>query len=125
MQKSPRRMINTNNNWHHLNKLPLADPKYNIPGDNDILLGGDIRDEIVMKGLHLSKNGSPVAQRTKLGWILNGKVKQQDDEIYTFATITEEDAVDEQLKKFWQIDEMNTDTESRPIHAHIYRITLF
>lgn len=66
MQKSPRRMINTNENWYHLNKLPLADPKYNI------LLGGDVWDEIVMKGLRLSNNGSPVAQRTKLGWILNG-----------------------------------------------------
>lgn len=65
-------MINTNENWYHLNKLPLADPKYNIPGDIDILLGGDVWDEIVMKGLRLSKNGSPVAQRTKLGWILNG-----------------------------------------------------
>lgn len=65
-------MINTNENWYHLNKLPLADPKYNIPGDIDILLGGDVWDEIVMKGLRLSKNGSPVAQRTKLEWILNG-----------------------------------------------------
>lgn len=65
-------MINTNEKWYHLNKLPLADPKYNIPGDIDILLGGDVWDEIVMKGLRLSKNGSPVAQRTKLGWILNG-----------------------------------------------------
>lgn len=110
MQKSPRKMINTNENWHHLNNLPLADPKYNIPSDVDILLGGDVWDEIVMKGLRLSKNGSPVAQRTKLGWILNGKVKQQSDDIYTFATITEEEAVDEQLKRFWQLEEMNTDT---------------
>lgn len=52
--------------WNHLKKLKLADPQYNVPDEIDILLGGDIWDEIVLPGLKLSKHGSPVATRTKL-----------------------------------------------------------
>lgn len=89
-QKSPARLLTRDEKWNHLSKLQLADPNHNVPGNIDLLLGGDIWDEIVMKGIRLSKNGSPVAQRTKLGWILNGKIRQQRDEICTYATITEE-----------------------------------
>lgn len=53
---------------------------------------------------------APVAQRTKLGWILNGKISQKNNEICTFATFTEEEAVDEQLKQFWQSEEVTIDT---------------
>lgn len=61
--------------WPHLKNIPLADVTFGYPGKIDMLLGADIYGELVIKGLIPSINDSPVAQNTKLGWILIGPVK--------------------------------------------------
>lgn len=111
-QKLPLKIFDKNEKWVHINKLQLADPDYNIPANIDILLGGDIWNEIVMPGIR-KKRGSPVAQRTKLGWILNGKIAKPNDTIACFTTITDviDDSIEEQLKKFWQIEEISEKKE--------------
>lgn len=111
MNKLPLKRFDKDKRWKHFKNLNLADPEYNIPANIDILLGGDVWTDIVLPGLRLSKYGSPIAQRTKLGWILNGKIKQTNYNTYCFATITEssDESIDEQLKQFWQMEKIGDD----------------
>lgn len=113
--KMPNKFIEKRQEWSHLSKLELADPKFNIPSKIDILLGNDVWNEIVLPGLRQGKSGSPVAQKTRLGWILGGKIHQtnSENEFSCFGTYINEDSIDEQLKEFWEIEEVNAHEESK------------
>lgn len=88
-QKLPSNKTEKGDNWTHLVRLTLADPEYDIPANVDVLLGGDVWNDIVLKkSLKLSKKGSPVAQRTRLGWILNDKINQHNNNHIDFSCFT-------------------------------------
>lgn len=117
LQNLPTNPIIKSENWRHINKLPLADPEYNIPSNIDILLGGDIWGDIVQTGLRLSKNGSPIAQRTRLRWILKGTILQptvqSNTRLSCLTTITEfDESINEQLQQFWLIEEIGEEKAS-------------
>lgn len=104
-RKQPTECIQKDDRWTHLQKLNLADPNYDVPSDIDLLLGGDIWDDIVLPGLYRSRKGSPVATNTRLGWILNGKVPQcnQKTSIFTLQVGENEpsEKISQHLQKFW------------------------
>lgn len=86
--------------------IKLADPKYNIPNKIDILLGAEVYGQILLEGLIKGPVGSPVAQNTRLGWILSGKVQAKnstsnDDHIINMHLQVSEDEI---LRKFWEIE---------------------
>ncbi|XP_011699164.1 PREDICTED: uncharacterized protein LOC105456657 [Wasmannia auropunctata] len=58
--------------WPHVRDLLLADPDFRATDSVEILLGADVYAEIVKDDLRKGKTGTPVAQRTSLGWILSG-----------------------------------------------------
>lgn len=95
-QKMPTTLIEKKQHWSHINNLELADPNFNIPSKIDILLGNDIWNEIMLPGLRQGKKGSPVAQKTRLGWILGGKIHRVSDEseMSCFGTYINEDSID-------------------------------
>lgn len=78
-QKLPSSSFEKNEQWKNVNALKLADSMYNISSSIDILLGGDVYGDIILKGLRRSKNGSPTALSTKLGWILCGKIQRMKE----------------------------------------------
>lgn len=61
--------------WPHLQHLQLADPEYNISSPIDLLLDASVYSEIIMSGLIKGPAQAPIAQQTKLGWILSGNVR--------------------------------------------------
>ncbi|XP_059053537.1 uncharacterized protein LOC131847863 [Achroia grisella] len=60
--------------WSSIPDVRLADPTYNMPNKIDILLGSDVYYQVIQEGLIRCGPDMPVAQNTKLGWILSGKV---------------------------------------------------
>ncbi|XP_011685702.1 PREDICTED: uncharacterized protein LOC105448687 [Wasmannia auropunctata] len=58
--------------WPYVRDLVLADPDFRATDSVEILLGADVYAKIVEDGLRKGKTGTPVAQRTSLGWILSG-----------------------------------------------------
>lgn len=109
-QKLPVASFEKNEHWTHLQRVRLADPSYNKRGNIDILLGGDVWDEITLHGLLHRRYGSPTAEKTKLGWILCGKVqKTSEDSTCFMIKVDEEEGIDQQLKRFWQIEEIDTE----------------
>lgn len=61
-------------NCQHLQHLQLADPDYNISKPVDMLLDANVYSEILMSGLLKGSSSEPIAQQTRLGWILSGRV---------------------------------------------------
>lgn len=62
--------------WHHIVDLSLADPSYHRSGRIDLVLGAEILAQVIMTGVRIGSAGSPVAQQTRLGWILSGKISE-------------------------------------------------
>lgn len=61
--------------WTHLHHMNLADPEYNVSKPIDILLDASVYSDVIMSGLVKGEHNAPIAQQTKLGWILSGNVK--------------------------------------------------
>lgn len=64
--------ISLNKKWKQLVSLQLADPEHAEEGPVDLLLGAGAFAELILEGLIKGPKGTPIAQKTKLGWILSG-----------------------------------------------------
>lgn len=95
-------------NWQHVDGLVLADPKYNQPENIDMLLGADVYANILLDGVRRGEVNQPIAQKTKLGWILSGSVqtatKNENVRIKSMVAVVKNDF---DLKQFWEIEEVN------------------
>ena len=104
----------TNYQCSHTKNLQLADPKFHISSSIDCILGADVFSQIMISGV---KIGPPIAQKTKLGWILTEPVTDEapvsisvdsannlDSLIYHSK---EEDNISKLLAKFWEIESIS------------------
>ena len=97
--------------WPHIEGLELADPDFHHPSEVDGIMGADIYALIIQEGLRHGSLGTPVAQRTKLGWILTGATRppaDKDAECINSFSITPHPAtsVAEELRRFWELEEI-------------------
>ena len=60
------------NKWQHIKRVPLADPQFYESNKIDLLLGASTYAEIVLSGIKKGRTDEPIAQQTKLGWIVFG-----------------------------------------------------
>ena len=58
--------------WLHLENLKLADPDYMKPKKLDCILGADAYAHIILSGIQTGPSASPMAQNTRLGWVIMG-----------------------------------------------------
>ncbi len=93
----PLRQINR----QHLQGLQLADPSFNSPGEVDIILGGDVFEQ-VLGNQKKAIGGGLFARSTVFGWVISGKMLDCcTNRIQTFHV-----TLDEQLQKFWELEEI-------------------
>ncbi|KAJ8953097.1 hypothetical protein NQ318_013439 [Aromia moschata] len=78
--------------------IRLADPTFNQPGNIDILLGANIFWELLCVGQFQLNNTRLTIQKTRLGWIVS---------VSYFNTTLKNDVLNDQLVKFWQIEEVD------------------
>ena len=72
--KYTQRFHKLKNAWTHLKGLQLAEDFRETPAEIDMLIGADIFPEILLDGLVKGSSGTPIAQRTILGWIISGPI---------------------------------------------------
>ncbi|KAJ0171671.1 hypothetical protein K1T71_012434 [Dendrolimus kikuchii] len=86
-------------NWSFIENIQLADPEFYRRRSIDLLLGADIYSSIIMGGIIKENDSLPVAQQTRLGWILCGNVKSYQCNVVMLDV--------ENLHKFWSIEDIN------------------
>lgn len=106
-------------NWPHLKGLNLADPDHDKEGEVDILLGAASFGTLLMTGVKKHGKHCPVAQETKLGWIISGTNRSPDNKILkaycSFMNICSTGQVDQNqllndnVKKFWDLEQIQSE----------------
>ncbi|XP_039306359.1 uncharacterized protein LOC120358020 [Solenopsis invicta] len=96
-----------NHGWSHLDGIQLADPNYLAPGSIDVILGADVFGQIIQNGIRKGSNNAPMAQATKLGWIISGPTSSQSTPggSQSFHVSLESDLFG-LMRRFWELDEI-------------------
>lgn len=106
----PGHTIETNN-FDIPHRYQLADPRFNESGPIDILLNSEVfYDCLLSQKIRL--NNGPMLIHTKFGWIVGGNVNETLTNslhasllsTFSFTTKTLIDGLDEQLQKFFEIE---------------------
>lgn len=92
-----------------ISSVELADPSFGSPSKIELLLGAEIYCQILLEGLITGSPGLPVAQNTKFGWILSGKVNNEINHRDTSSKNVASPHVielneNETLRKFWELE---------------------
>lgn len=91
--------------WDIPRNLKLADESFNIQGDIDILLGVNVFYRILLMK-QIRKEGLPVLQKTRLGWVVGGNAQfLEAPRNQVVACLSLDRSIDEKLTKFWEIEE--------------------
>lgn len=93
--------------------IQLADPSFNQSNPVDILLGANIFWQLLCVGQFQLDNTLITLQKTRLGWVVAGRVNdsmQQYKSISCFNTELNNKLLDNQLTKFWQLEEVQFKT---------------
>lgn len=99
--------------------LQLADPDFYRPAKVDLLIGSDVYPYCLSDGPRSVIKGNPSAISTMFGYVLVGTVvnrqsfsSRQASSTTLFSTLN--DRVDLQLKRFWEIEEVETPKSISP-----------
>lgn len=92
-------------NWPHLQGLQLVDKDFTSPGVIDIILGADVYAQIIENGF-VNSADCPIAQQTKLGWILSGLLVAKYYLRLLKAHISLDTEFYDLLHRFWELEEI-------------------
>nr|CAH7734506.1 unnamed protein product [Callosobruchus chinensis] len=95
-------------------KLPpgiqLSDTSFNVPSEIDILLGAGLFYQILRYGTRSLGPNKPVLQNTVFGWVLSGNLVLNNANHKKVPSVSchsmQNIEVQNQLEKFWQIEEI-------------------
>lgn len=95
--------------------IQLADPSFCECMPIDLLLGVDVFWDLMAEGRMRLANG-PYLQNTMLGWVLAGTIfshnkGQNKHQCYFSQSLDTMESIDNQLRKFWEIEEMPSDNK--------------
>lgn len=85
--------------------IKLADPEFHKPEKIDALLGAEIFFELLCIGQIKVANHEALWQKTKLGWVLAGKLGNNEFIRKTRCHLTF-DRLQQQMSRFWEIEEI-------------------
>ncbi|XP_045451572.1 uncharacterized protein LOC123660559 [Melitaea cinxia] len=89
--------------WEYIKNIQLADPEFYRSRTIDLLLGADVYSSIIMGGIIKENDNMPIAQQTRLGWILCGSVKSYNCNVIMVDL--------DSIHKFWSIEDINENEE--------------
>jgi len=92
-------------------KLPrnikLADPKFYVSADIDILIGAEVFWDLLCVGQIRASCDHPLLQKTRLGWILAGSIggsPRSSLKVHSFHARISNTQLHDQLARLWQLD---------------------
>ncbi|XP_076298609.1 uncharacterized protein LOC143217848 [Lasioglossum baleicum] len=98
--------------WSHIQGLTLADPSYLESQPIDIVIGVDVYSCIIRPDIRRGADKTPVAQLTKLGWVISGPAASGCSHSASVGVSSFQCGVDRELyelvQRFWVQEEPNT-----------------
>ncbi|XP_024882548.1 uncharacterized protein LOC112461517, partial [Temnothorax curvispinosus] len=82
-----------------------AHPKFTVPGSIDVILGADIYSNLIEEGIVKGAVDTPLAQCTKLGWIISGPAGNAPTSSFTqslHVSINRE--LHDLIQRFWEME---------------------
>ena len=108
--------VNTAYNWKHVAGLELADRNPMSSDLNDIIIGADLFDMLVLNGVRKDSEHKPTVQNTTFGWIPSGSIASFPTE--SISALAHHGVVletlDHDLRRFWEIEEVPQKTPWSP-----------
>lgn len=89
--------------------LKLADPQFHVLSEIDILIGAEIFWDLLCIGQIQCSDKHPKLHKTKLGWILAGRLAEPmrpSPRVHSFHASISNDQLHDQLNRFWQLDNL-------------------
>jgi len=111
--------------------IKLADPKFNVAAEVDILIGAELFWSILCIGQIRTSANHPMLQKTRFGWILAGRLNtssHRSQDIRAFHATISNSQLHAQLTRFWQLETIGnpkhyTDEESRCEKSFLDNVT--
>lgn len=109
--------------------LPLADPSFNVSSKIDILIGAEAFWNLICVGQIKASDCHLLLQKTKLGWILAGKMIALNlpvRHVRVFHSIITDSPLHDQLAKFWRLEDIPSSSKGhtpneRQCESHFMR----
>ncbi|XP_011884078.1 PREDICTED: uncharacterized protein LOC105571220 [Vollenhovia emeryi] len=98
--------------------LQLADPQFHVSADVDVLIGADLFWDLICVGQIKASQTHPTLQKTRLGWILAGRLGNPPgppETIRSFHATVTNAQLHEQLSGFWRQE----DVANQPVNYSI------
>ena len=89
----------------HLRNLKLADTFPRKAAPVDLLVGADQYYKLVQGNIRRGRPGTPIATKSRLGWLLSGPVpgSRTDESTTAMSTVTRTENPNDQLRRFWKL----------------------
>lgn len=88
--------------------LQLADPRFNVSANVDILIGAELFWQVLCIGQVKVSPSHPTLQKTRFGWILAGRLNQSPSvvtrHVQSFHASITNAQLNEQLSRFWLLE---------------------
>ncbi|XP_071635052.1 uncharacterized protein [Temnothorax longispinosus] len=100
-------------NWSHLNNLELADPEFHERRSIDLIIGAELYSKIIEEGIIKGEPNTPIAQFTKIGWIVSGatSLNSINPQVQSYHVSITDDLHD-LLRRFWETEEISITTKT-------------
>lgn len=90
--------------WDHMIDLSLADPSYHRSSRIDLVLEADVLAQIIMAGVRIGSLGSPIAQQTRFGWILSGRISDEPSDTVNVISMHSTSNIESLMEKFLNVE---------------------
>lgn len=92
--------------------LELADPKFHVSSDIDLLIGAELFWQVLCIGHIKESPNHPRLQKTLFGWILAGRMTQGSNiprRVQSMHALVSNNQLSEQLCRFWQLEAIESE----------------
>ncbi|KYQ59009.1 hypothetical protein ALC60_01980 [Trachymyrmex zeteki] len=94
--------------------IRLADPRFNISSDIDLLIGVELFWSLICVGQVKSSDDHPTLQKTRLGWILAGRlgaVTAAISKVHSFHASISNAELHEHVSRAWQMENISSGSD--------------
>jgi len=88
--------------------IRLADPQFHVSSDIDLLIGAELFWDIFSVGQIKLSSGQPILQKTRLGWILAGRLgipARPISRMQSYHASITNSQLHDQLTRFWELED--------------------